>query len=64
MSRFFSSALTGKASILSNARHSSHAVGWQPRVALRAGLAKTIEYYRAHLSAYLDEPSPTPSTVA
>jgi UDP-glucose 4-epimerase len=40
------------------------AVGWQPRVSLRAGLTKTIEYYRAHLSAYLDEPSPAPSTVA
>ena len=40
------------------------AVGWQPRVSLRAGLTKTIEYYRAHLSAYLDEPERTPSTVA
>ncbi|MCM3878741.1 MAG: NAD-dependent epimerase/dehydratase family protein [Vicinamibacterales bacterium] len=40
------------------------AVGWEPRVPLRAGLTKTIEYYRAHLSAYLDEPAPAPSTVA
>jgi UDP-glucose 4-epimerase len=40
------------------------AVGWQPRVSLRAGLTKSIEYYRAHLSAYLDEPERTPSTVA
>src|SRR5204863_9878021 len=40
------------------------AVGWQPRVALRAGLTRTIEYYRAHLEHYLDEPAPTPSNVA
>ena len=33
------------------------------RVAAR-GFAKTLEYYRAHASAYLDEPAPTPSTVA
>ena len=40
------------------------AVGWEPRVPLRAGFAKTLEYYRAHASAYLDEPAATPSTVA
>ena len=40
------------------------AVGWQPRVSLRAGLTRTIEYYRAHLEHYLDEPAPTPSNVA
>jgi UDP-glucose 4-epimerase len=40
------------------------AVGWNPRVTLRNGLASTIEYYRANLNAYLDEPEPAPSTVA
>ena len=40
------------------------AVGWEPRVTLRAGFAKTLEYYRRHASAYLDDPAPTPSTVA
>jgi UDP-glucose 4-epimerase len=40
------------------------AVGWQPRVPLRTGFARTIEYYRAHLNEYLDEPAPTPSNVA
>jgi UDP-glucose 4-epimerase len=40
------------------------AVGWTPRVGLRAGFARTIEYYRAHVSQYLDDPAPTPSTVA
>jgi UDP-glucose 4-epimerase len=39
------------------------AVGWQPRVSLRAGFTRTIEYYRAHVSEYLDEPTPTPSNV-
>jgi UDP-glucose 4-epimerase len=40
------------------------AVGWEPRVSLRAGFANTLEYYRAHAGAYLDDPAPTPSTVA
>jgi UDP-glucose 4-epimerase len=40
-----------------------NAVGWQPRVSLRTGLAKTIEYYRAHLHEYLDEAAPAPSNV-
>jgi UDP-glucose 4-epimerase len=40
------------------------AVGWEPDVPLRTGFAKTLAYYRAHASAYLDEPATTPSTVA
>ena len=40
------------------------AVGWTPRVALRAGFARTLEYYRANASQYLDDPTPAPSTVA
>jgi UDP-glucose 4-epimerase len=39
-------------------------VGWQPRVSLRSGFLKTIEFYRAHVSEYLEEPAPTPSNVA
>ena len=40
------------------------AVGWEPRVPLRTGFAKTLEYYRAYASEYLDDPTPTPSAVA
>jgi UDP-glucose 4-epimerase len=40
------------------------AVGWHPRVPLRAGFARTLDYYRAHASEYLDDPAPAPSTVA
>jgi UDP-glucose 4-epimerase len=40
------------------------AVGWEPRVSLRSGFAKTLAYYRAHLREYLDDPAPTPSSVA
>jgi UDP-glucose 4-epimerase len=29
------------------------AVGWQPRVALRDGLARTLDYYREHLHYYV-----------
>jgi UDP-glucose 4-epimerase len=32
------------------------AVGWQPRVNLREGLARTVAYYREHLPRYLSEP--------
>jgi UDP-glucose 4-epimerase len=33
----------------------TRAVGWTPRVSLRAGLTQTIAYYRAHLEHYIDE---------
>jgi UDP-glucose 4-epimerase len=32
-------------------------VGWQPRVGLREGLERTIEYYRQNLERYVGEPS-------
>lgn len=32
------------------------AVGWEPRVGLREGMARTVAYYREHLSRYLSEP--------
>ena len=32
-------------------------VGWTPRVPLREGLARTLAFYRAHLSQYLDDPA-------
>jgi UDP-glucose 4-epimerase len=38
--------------------------GWEPRVSLRHGFAKTLDYYRAHLQEYLDDPATTPSSVA
>ena len=40
------------------------AVGWEPQVDLRTGFARTLAYYRANASAYLDDPASTPSTVA
>ena len=40
------------------------AVGWEPRVSLRDGFAKTLEYYRVHASKYLDDPAATPSSLA
>jgi UDP-glucose 4-epimerase len=40
------------------------AVGWEPRVSLRSGFAKTLAYYRTHLREYLDDPAATPSSVA
>ena len=35
------------------------AVGWNPRVPLREGFRRTLEYYRAHAGEYLDEPAPS-----
>jgi UDP-glucose 4-epimerase len=32
-------------------------VGWQARVPLREGFRRTVAYYRAHLSKYLEDPS-------
>jgi UDP-glucose 4-epimerase len=40
------------------------AVGWEPRVSLKAGFSQTLDYYRAHGNQYLDEPTTTPSSVA
>ena len=34
-------------------------VGWQPRVPLRAGFARTLEYYRSHAVEYLEDEAPT-----
>ena len=34
-------------------RRFREATGWAPRVDLRAGLSRSIDYYRAHLAAYL-----------
>jgi UDP-glucose 4-epimerase len=43
------------------------AVGWRPRTPLRAGLARTVEFYRAHLAHYLEphaDPLPRPDAAA
>jgi UDP-glucose 4-epimerase len=32
-------------------------VGWNPQVPLREGFARTIAFYRAHLSHYIDDPA-------
>jgi UDP-glucose 4-epimerase len=37
-----------------------NAVGWTPQIALREGLARTIAYYRQHMTHYVDEPLRTP----
>jgi UDP-glucose 4-epimerase len=39
-------------------------VGWTPKVSLRTGLTQTLEYYRKNIEHYLDDPAPTPSSVA
>jgi UDP-glucose 4-epimerase len=36
------------------------ATGWRPTVSLRDGLARTVAFYREHLSRYLDEPAGAP----
>ncbi|HKY19600.1 MAG TPA: NAD-dependent epimerase/dehydratase family protein [Vicinamibacterales bacterium] len=40
------------------------AVGWEPRVSLKDGLAATLAYYRAHAREYLDYPTAAPPSVA
>jgi nucleoside-diphosphate-sugar epimerase len=35
------------------------AVGWEPRVPLRSGFRQTLDYYRAHVGEYLDDPAPS-----
>lgn len=30
-------------------------VGWKPRVSLREGLTRTVEFYRRHLAQYIDQ---------
>jgi UDP-glucose 4-epimerase len=44
-------------SFYSSSEKFQNAVGWQPTVPLKDGLRRTIEFYRANLSAYLGEPS-------
>jgi nucleoside-diphosphate-sugar epimerase len=34
------------------------AIGWEPRVGLREGLARTLDYYRANLPHYIPEEKP------
>ena len=51
-------------SFYADSTHFRRTVGWEPRITLRAGFTRTLEYYRQHASAYLDDPAPTPSTVA
>ena len=38
-----------------NAQRITSELGWRPAVAIGDGLQSTLEYYRAHLSTYLDE---------
>jgi UDP-glucose 4-epimerase len=35
--------------------------GWSPRVTLRDGLARSVEFYREHLHRYLDAPAGAPA---
>jgi len=49
-------------------RKIDNALGWSPKVFLREGLARTLEYYRQHHAHYWDatpgcpEPKPTSSS--
>jgi UDP-glucose 4-epimerase len=42
-------------SFCSDSRKFRSAVGWQPRVALREGIERTLAYYRAHFAEYVTE---------
>jgi UDP-glucose 4-epimerase len=35
--------------------------GWRPSIGLREGLARTIDYYRAHFDKYVEVPAPSPA---
>jgi UDP-glucose 4-epimerase len=35
--------------------------GWRPAIGLREGLARTIDYYRAHFDKYVEVPAPSPA---
>ena len=37
--------------------------GWTPAVSLRDGLARTLQFYRAHFDRYVEEPAPGASRV-
>jgi UDP-glucose 4-epimerase len=43
-------------SFYSDSTKFQRAAGWQPGVALREGLGRTVEFYRAHLDRYLEAP--------
>jgi UDP-glucose 4-epimerase len=38
--------------------------GWSPAVPLGDGLARTVAFYREHLSKYVDDPAETPAPIA
>jgi UDP-glucose 4-epimerase len=42
----------------------SAATGWAPRVPLREGLRRTVEFYRQHLDKYLDSRAGAPAPLA
>jgi UDP-glucose 4-epimerase len=42
----------------------SAATEWRPRVPLRDGLARAVEFYREHLDKYLDLPAGAPAPLA
>jgi UDP-glucose 4-epimerase len=44
-------------SFYSNSDKFREAVGWRPAVSLEEGLRRTVEFYRAHLAEYLEEPA-------
>ena len=39
-------------------------VGWEPRVSLRDGFARTLAYYRTYLGQYINEPPAAPPSAA
>jgi dTDP-D-glucose 4,6-dehydratase len=43
-------------SVYSDSTKFQRAAGWQPGVALREGLGRTVEFCRNHLDCYLEAP--------
>ncbi|HMF60719.1 MAG TPA: NAD-dependent epimerase/dehydratase family protein [Vicinamibacterales bacterium] len=51
-------------SFYSDSTKFQHAVGWTPRVSLREGLSRTVNFYREHMRHYVDAAATAPQEPA